>query len=67
MSGVVLEELRNECRQRWKSVSPFRLGSLVGERGLVCPNPYPNPRGQKIFNEGVEFGNEKRSRVTGGV
>lgn len=59
-----LAALRIEARQRWGSATPYRLGLLVGARGLGLVNPYNNPRGRKCFADGVEWGHAHPDGLT---
>lgn len=59
-----LAHLRAEARLRWGTSTPYRLGTLVGARGLSIANPYPNPRGSKCYADGVANGKESRESIT---
>ncbi|MEN5154724.1 hypothetical protein [Stenotrophomonas muris] len=61
----VLDELRYEIRSRGWTVTAFRLGTLVGMRGVDAACPYDTPRSAKLYREGIEFGQRQRAAKGG--
>lgn len=51
-----LTALRIEARHRWGYAGPYRLGLVIGARGLDIANPYTHPRSRKVFDDGVAWG-----------
>ncbi|MBB5987404.1 hypothetical protein [Sphingobium lignivorans] len=43
---------REECTRRWSSITPFRLGMVIGSAGepLICP--YPGKAAARAFEQG---------------
>ncbi|MBA0428423.1 MULTISPECIES: hypothetical protein [Stenotrophomonas] len=58
----VLEDLRAEIRRGGRTVTAFRLGSLVGRNGIDVACPYKTDRSVKLYREGVEFGQLQRTK-----
>ena len=44
------------ARARYRSITAFRLGYVVGESGEALPCPYDDERGRRLFAAGVEAG-----------
>lgn len=58
----VPEGLRAEIRSGGRTVTAFRLGSLVGRNGIDVACPYKTDRSVKMYREGVEFGQLQRTK-----
>lgn len=61
----VLEDLRNEIRNKGLRLTAFRLGTLVGRRGMEVVCPYTTDRSMHLYREGVEFGQRTRAAKDG--
>lgn len=54
-----------EVRRRWRTLSAFRLGLVVGENGLeVCPPDGKSAKWRRLFEAGVKSGRETTARAT---
>lgn len=56
------EPLRVEARSRWKTATPYRLGYLVGEKGLSLVCPYDTARSLMAFRDGKQTGHRVREQ-----
>ncbi|MBH1636376.1 hypothetical protein I5U65_14815 [Stenotrophomonas maltophilia] len=61
----VLEDLHAEIRSGGRTVTAFRLGSLVGRNGIDVACPYKTDRSVKLYREGIEFGQRQRAAKGG--
>lgn len=53
-----LKDLRAIARGRWGRATPFRLGLIVGNRGLEIECPYPRLGTARLYREGVAQGSQ---------
>lgn len=57
-----LDGFRDEARARWAGpCTAFRLGIIIGERGLRVANPYSG-RLAEHFRHGIRTGRENRRK-----
>lgn len=58
MDSKTHRSVTDECRRRWGRVTPYRLGLVIGERGLDTANPYTHTHGRGAFDAGLHRGAE---------
>ena len=66
IAPATLDFARAEARKRWSFASPYRVGIVVGNLGLIARNPYKSGSpAAKNYEEGIEWGRRHRDQAGG--